>query len=71
MIADMDSTRMRRSVIFMDRTGNLIINHACKLDDMEKTTSFTHSIAEQKNDLKLLLKTKDVPQEISTFLSFF
>ncbi len=36
---------------------NLIMNHAYKLDDMYKTTSLAYSLAEQKDDLPLLLET--------------
>ena len=36
---------------------NLIMNHAYKLDDMYATTSLAHSLAEQKDDLPLLLET--------------
>ena len=36
---------------------NLIMNHAYKLDDMYATTSLAHSLAEQKDDLSLLLET--------------
>lgn len=36
---------------------NLIMNHAYKLDDMYATTSLAHSLAEQKDDLLLLLET--------------
>ena len=41
---------------------NLIMNHAFKLDDMGKTTSLAYSLAEQKDDLPLLLETKEVAQ---------
>lgn len=36
---------------------SLIMNHAYKLDDMYATTSLAHSLAEQKDDLSLLLET--------------
>ena len=42
---------------------NLIMNHAYKLDDMYKTTSLAYSIAEQKDDLPLLLETIKVAEE--------
>ena len=47
-----------RSVYDSDER-NLIMNHAYKLDDMYKTTSLAHSLAEQKDDLPLLLETKE------------
>lgn len=42
---------------------NLIMNHAYKLDDMYKTTSLAHSLAEQKDDLPLLLETIKAAEE--------
>ena len=39
------------------------MNHAYKLDDMYKTTSLAHSIAEQKDDSALLWETIRVAQE--------
>lgn len=51
-----------RSVYDSDER-NLIMNHAYKLDDMYKTTSLAHSIAEQKDDLPLLGETIRVAQE--------
>jgi len=42
---------------------NLIMNHAYKLDDMYKTTSLAYSIAEQKDDLPLLLETIKVAED--------
>ena len=56
-----------RSVYDSDER-NLIMNHAYKLDDMEKTTSLAHSIAEQKDDLPLLSETKDMAQAEIDFL---
>ena len=50
-----------RSVYGIDER-NLIMNHAFKLDDMGKTTSLAYSLAEQKDDLPLLLETKEVAQ---------
>ena len=50
-----------RSVYGTDER-NLIMNHAFKLDDMGKTTSLAYSLAEQKDDLPLLLETKEVAQ---------
>ena len=50
-----------RSVYGIDER-NLIMNHAFKLDDMGKTTSLAYSLAEQKDDLSLLLETKEVAQ---------
>ena len=51
-----------RSVYDSDER-NLIMNHAYKLDDMYKTTSLAHSIAEQKDDLPLLLETIKAAEE--------
>lgn len=51
-----------RSVYNSDER-NLIMNHAYKLDDMYKTTSLAHSIAEQKDDSALLWETIRVAQE--------
>ena len=51
-----------RSVYDSDER-NLIMNHAYKLDDMYKTTSLAHSIAEQKDDSALLWETIRVAQE--------
>ncbi len=51
-----------RSVYDSDER-NLIMNHAYKLDDMYKTTSLAHSIAEQKDDSTLLWETIRVAQE--------
>lgn len=51
-----------RSVYDSDER-NLIMNHAYKLDDMYKTTSLAHSIAEQKDDSVLLWETIRVAQE--------
>ena len=51
-----------RSVYDSDER-NLIMNHAYKLDDMYKTTSLAHSIAEQKDDLPLLWETIRVAEE--------
>ena len=51
-----------RSVYDTDER-NLIMNHAYKLDDMYKTTSLAHSIAEQKDDSALLWETIRVAQE--------
>lgn len=56
-----------RSVYDSDER-NLIMNHAYKLDDMEKTISLAHSIAEQKDDLELLSETKDMAQAEIDFL---
>ena len=56
-----------RSVYDSDER-NLIMNHAYKLDDMEKTISLAHSIAEQKDDLPLLSETKDMAQAEIDFL---
>ncbi|MEE8033548.1 YodL domain-containing protein, partial [Clostridioides difficile] len=50
-----------RSVYGTDER-NLIMNHAFKLDEMEKTTSLAYSLAEQKDDLPLLLETKEGAQ---------
>ncbi len=47
---------------------NLIMNHAYKLDDMYKTTSLAHSLAEQKDDPALLSETKEVAQAEIDFL---
>ncbi len=47
---------------------NLIMNHAYKLDDMYKTTSLAHSLAEQKDDLPLLLETIKAAEEEIDFL---
>ncbi|MCM1237333.1 MAG: YodL domain-containing protein, partial [Ruminococcus flavefaciens] len=41
---------------------DLIMNHAYKLDDMYKTTSLAYSLMEQKDDLPLLLETKEAAQ---------
>lgn len=51
-----------RSVYDSDER-NLIMNHAYKLDDMYKTTSLAHSLAEQKDDLPLLLETIKAAEE--------
>ena len=51
-----------RSVYDSDER-NLIMNHAYKLDDMYKTTSLAHSIAEQKDDSALLWETIRVAEE--------
>ena len=51
-----------RSVYDSDER-NLIMNHAYKLDDMYKTTSLAHSLAEQKDDLPLLWETIRVAEE--------
>ena len=51
-----------RSVYDTDER-NLIMNHAYKLDDMYKTTSLAHSLAEQKDDLPLLWETIRVAEE--------
>ncbi len=51
-----------RSVYDSDER-NLIMNHAYKLDNMYKTTSLAHSIAEQKDDSALLWETIRVAQE--------
>ena len=51
-----------RSVYDSDER-NLIMNHAYKLDDMYKTTSLAHSLAEQKDDLALLWETIRVAEE--------
>ena len=51
-----------RSVYDSDER-NLIMNHAYKLDDMYKTTSLAHSIAEQKDDLPLLWETIRTAEE--------
>lgn len=56
-----------RSVYDIDER-NLIMNHAYKLDDMEKTTSLAHSLAEQKDDPALLSETKEVAQAEIDFL---
>ena len=56
-----------RSVYDTDER-NLIMNHAYKLDDMYKTTSLAHSLAEQKEDLPLLLETIKVAEEEIDFL---
>ena len=42
---------------------NLIMNHVYKLNDMYKTPSLAHSIAEQKDDSALLWETIRVAQE--------
>ena len=49
--------------IYDSNERNLIMNHAYKLDDMYKTTSLAHSIAEQKDDSALLWETIRVAQE--------
>ena len=51
-----------RSVYDSDER-NLIMNHAYKLDDMYKTTSLAHSLAEQKDDLPLFWETIRVAEE--------
>lgn len=51
-----------RSVYDSDER-NLIMNHAYKLDDMYKTTSLAHSLAEQKDDSVLLRETIRAAQE--------
>ncbi|NBJ03065.1 DUF4316 domain-containing protein [Lachnospiraceae bacterium] len=56
-----------RSVYDTDES-NLIMNHAYKLDDMYKTTSLAHSLAEQKDDLPLLLETIKAAEEEIDFL---
>lgn len=56
-----------RSVYDSDER-NLIMNHAYKLDDMYKTTSLAHSLAEQKDDLPLLLETIKAAEEEIDFL---
>ena len=56
-----------RSVYDTDER-NLIMNHAYKLDDMYKTTSLAHSLAEQKEDLPLLLETIRAAEEEIDFL---
>ena len=56
-----------RSVYDTDER-NLIMNHAYKLDDMYKTTSLAHSLAEQKDDLPLLLETIKAAEEEIDFL---
>ena len=54
--------------VYDSNERNMIMNHAYKLDDMEKTTSLAHSIAEQKDDLELLSETKNVAQAEIDFL---
>ena len=49
--------------VYDSNERNLIMNHAYKLDDMYKTTSLAHSIAEQKDDSALLWETIRVAQE--------
>ena len=49
--------------VYDSNERNLIMNHAYKLDDMYKTTSLAHSIAEQKDDSTLLWETIRVAQE--------
>lgn len=56
-----------RSVYDTDER-NLIMNHAYKLDDMYKTTSLAHSLAEQKENLPLLLETIRAAEEEIDFL---
>ena len=56
-----------RSVYDTDER-NLIMKHAYKLDDMYKTTSLAHSLAEQKDDLPLLLETIKAAEEEIDFL---
>lgn len=56
-----------RSVYDTDER-NLIMNHAYKLDDMYKTTSLAHSLAEQKEDLPMLLETIKAAEEEIDFL---
>ena len=56
-----------RSVYGTDER-NLIMNHAYKLDDMYKTTSLAHSLAEQKDDLPMLLETIKAAEEEIDFL---
>ena len=56
-----------RSVYDTDER-NLIMNHAYKLDDMYKTTSLAHSLAEQKDDLPMLLETIKAAEEEIDFL---
>ena len=51
-----------RSVYDSDER-NLIMNHAYKLDDMYRTTSLAHSIAEQKDDIPTLLETIKAAEE--------
>ena len=56
-----------RSVYDSDER-NLIMNHAYKLDDMYKTTSLAHSIAEQKDDSAQLWETiRTAEEEIDAF----
>ena len=56
-----------RSVYDTDER-NLIMNHAYKLDDMYKTTSLAYSLAEQKDDLPMLLETIKAAEEEIDFL---
>ena len=51
-----------RSVYDSDER-NLIMNHTYKLDDMYRTTSLAHSIAEQKDEIPTLLETIKAAEE--------
>ena len=48
--------------VFGMEEKNLIMNHAYKLDNMDATVSLARSIAEQKNDISMLMETMDKAQ---------
>lgn len=48
--------------VFDMEEKNLIMNHAYKLDNMEKTVSLARSIAGQRDDISLLMETMDLAQ---------
>lgn len=48
--------------VFDSDERNLIMNHAYKLDNMADTTALAYSIAEQKDDISLLMETENMAQ---------
>jgi len=48
--------------VFHMEEKNLIMNHAYKLDNMAETVSLARAVAGQKNDISLLIETRDKAQ---------
>lgn len=48
--------------VFDSDERNLIMNHAYKLDNMADATALAYSIAEQKDDISLLMETENMAQ---------
>lgn len=48
--------------VFNSDERNLIMNHAYKLDNMSDTAALAYSLAEQKDDISLLMETVNVAQ---------